>query len=263
MPPPPLPAGLEPEPEPEPSGLLPFGPLAIEGLAINEDGSGEEQEQTGSGRRPRMATQGKRRGTIKVEEFDNSDMQLALLAASARGDFTPNSSPMARDGEGREHSNAFDAAAAARGLVSAADGAGPAGSVGAPEVGGIADSSGGAAAAGEEGEPVGTITPSVQQALTTLEKCGLQRLREVFLSEHIAYENLGLLVEDTARMEALGMRIGEQIRLRAAIKFHKRPQRPQRRNSFDEWLDDGVARHVDDLTQVCAGEGKSPLTAVP
>jgi hypothetical protein len=82
----------------------------------------------------------------------------------------------------------------------------------------------------------------------------------VFLSEHIAYENLGLLVEDTARMEALGMRIGEQIRLRAAIKRHKRPQR---RNSFDEWLDDGVARDVDDLTQVCAGEGKSPLTAVP
>ena len=141
--------------------------------------------------------QGKRRGTLKIDQFESSDMQVAAeqhrLLAGDSGDDTPDSSPR----DSADPNSCFD----------------------------------------------NTLTKSVRLTLQLLDSCGLQRLRATFMTEQIAFDTLSLLVEDKARMSALGMRMGEQIKLSAALRSK---ERPRRRNSFDEWLDDGVTKEVED-----------------
>jgi serine/threonine protein kinase len=92
-------------------------------------------------------------------------------------------------------------------------------------------------------KPPTELPLSIQQTLAMLDQCGLQRLRTTFIRERISFDTLDTLVEDGEKMEALGMRYGEQLKLRIALKPKTRPTR---RNSFDEWLDDGAGKRVDD-----------------
>ena len=159
----------EPEPEPEPD----VNPEVV--------AQGQAAMRTTKVRPQTEKDKGKRRGTIKLEEFANSEMEQAarqhaqkLLSRTASGD--SDRSPRTPDANASSQGGGLG---------------------GCP--------------------PMDHLTPSVELTLRTLDKCGLQRLRATFIQERIGFESLAVLVEDEAKMQELGMRYGEKTKLRAGL----------------------------------------------
>jgi hypothetical protein len=65
--------------------------------------------------------------------------------------------------------------------------------------------------------PETPLTRSLQRTLDILTDCGLPHLLPRFRKEKVTYDTLATLVEDTAASAALGLRVGEVLRVKKAL----------------------------------------------